>query len=183
VTRCHCWAGFNPPWSTEIDPTEAQFIAVKEVSPSLSFSAGELLWVRACMRAYGAHVKGSKKILMAEFVNALLGLMVRLVLFLAGLSLILLLAWMLQRRLRGTTLWGAQGAARYSNGQQRSEQPSMTFTGKFLHAFMNSERIKSHLPMELTRGKDRFQLTAWNLTTSAVSCCSRVGCVACCCLA
>ncbi|NCN95906.1 MAG: hypothetical protein GW928_00165 [Rhodoferax sp.] len=69
---------------------------------------------------------------MAEFVNALLGLMVRLVLFLAGLSLILLLAWMLQRRLRGTTLWGAQGAARYSNGQQRSEQPSMTFTGKYL---------------------------------------------------
>jgi len=35
-------------------------------------------------------------------------------------------------------------------------QPSMTFTGEFLHAFMNSERIKSHLPVELTRGKDRF---------------------------
>jgi len=35
-------------------------------------------------------------------------------------------------------------------------QPSLTFTGEFLHAFMNSERVKSHKPVELTRGKDRF---------------------------
>lgn len=35
-------------------------------------------------------------------------------------------------------------------------QPSMTFTGEFLHAFMNTERVKSHKPVELTRGKDRF---------------------------
>lgn len=34
--------------------------------------------------------------------------------------------------------------------------PSLTFTGEFLHAFMNTERVKSHLPVELTRGKDRF---------------------------
>jgi len=39
------------------------------------------------------------------------------------------------------------------NGQL---QPSLTFKGEFLHAFMNTERVKSHLPVELTRGKDRF---------------------------
>lgn len=39
------------------------------------------------------------------------------------------------------------------NGQL---QPVMTFAGEFLHAFMNTERVKSHKPVELTRGKDRF---------------------------
>jgi len=35
-------------------------------------------------------------------------------------------------------------------------QPAMTFTGEFLHAFMDTERVKSHKPVELTRGKDTF---------------------------
>lgn len=35
-------------------------------------------------------------------------------------------------------------------------QPRMEFRGEFLHAFMESERVKSHLPVELTRGNDRF---------------------------
>jgi lipopolysaccharide export system protein LptC len=35
-------------------------------------------------------------------------------------------------------------------------QPRMEFRGEFLHAFMDTEQIKSHLPVELTRGKDRF---------------------------
>ena len=35
-------------------------------------------------------------------------------------------------------------------------QPSMIFAGEFLHAFMNTERVKSHKPVELTHGKDRF---------------------------
>jgi lipopolysaccharide export system protein LptC len=39
------------------------------------------------------------------------------------------------------------------NGQL---QPSLTLTGEFLHAFMNTERVKSNKPVELTRGKDRF---------------------------
>lgn len=34
--------------------------------------------------------------------------------------------------------------------------PSLTFGGEFLHVFMNTERVKSHKPVELTRGKDRF---------------------------
>ena len=35
-------------------------------------------------------------------------------------------------------------------------QPNLTFTGEYLHAFMNTERVKSHKPVELIRGKDRF---------------------------
>jgi lipopolysaccharide export system protein LptC len=35
-------------------------------------------------------------------------------------------------------------------------QPALTFTGEFLHAFMNSERVKSHKPVELSRGPDHF---------------------------
>lgn len=36
------------------------------------------------------------------------------------------------------------------------EQPTMTFSGEFLHAFMKTEQVKSHKPVELTRGKDTF---------------------------
>ena len=35
-------------------------------------------------------------------------------------------------------------------------QPRMEFRGEFLHAFMNTERVKSHKPVELTRGNDKF---------------------------
>lgn len=35
-------------------------------------------------------------------------------------------------------------------------QPRMEFRGEFLHAFMNTERVKSHKPVALTRGKDQF---------------------------
>jgi lipopolysaccharide export system protein LptC len=34
--------------------------------------------------------------------------------------------------------------------------PSMQFSGEFLHAFMSSERLLSHKPVELERGNDRF---------------------------
>lgn len=34
--------------------------------------------------------------------------------------------------------------------------PRMEFRGEFLHAFMETEQIKSHLPVELIRGVDRF---------------------------
>ena len=35
-------------------------------------------------------------------------------------------------------------------------QPRMEFRGEFLHAFMNTERVKSHKPVELIRGRDQF---------------------------
>ena len=41
-------------------------------------------------------------------------------------------------------------------GKNGQLQPSLTFNGEFLHAFMNTERVKSHKPVELTRGRDRF---------------------------
>lgn len=36
------------------------------------------------------------------------------------------------------------------------EMPRMEFKGEFLHAFVNDERVKSHLPVVLTRGGDQF---------------------------
>jgi lipopolysaccharide export system protein LptC len=32
----------------------------------------------------------------------------------------------------------------------------LEFKGEFLHAYMETERVKSHLPVELIRGRDRF---------------------------
>jgi lipopolysaccharide export system protein LptC len=34
--------------------------------------------------------------------------------------------------------------------------PRMEYRGEFLHAFMNTERVESHKPVELLRGNDRF---------------------------
>jgi len=34
--------------------------------------------------------------------------------------------------------------------------PRLEFQGEFLHAFVNEERVKSHLPVVLIRGADRF---------------------------
>jgi lipopolysaccharide export system protein LptC len=39
---------------------------------------------------------------------------------------------------------------------QGHARPRMEFRGEFLHAFLDTERVKSHLPVELTRGSDRF---------------------------
>ena len=38
--------------------------------------------------------------------------------------------------------------------------PRMEYRGEFLHAFMDSEQVKSHKPVELLRGKDRFTADA-----------------------
>lgn len=43
---------------------------------------------------------------------------------------------------------GADGGAKAS--------PRMQYRSEFLHAFMNIERLKSHKPVELQRGNDRF---------------------------
>ena len=34
--------------------------------------------------------------------------------------------------------------------------PRLEFRGEFLHAFVNEERVKSHLPVTLIRGADQF---------------------------
>ncbi len=35
-------------------------------------------------------------------------------------------------------------------------EPRMEYRGEFLHAFLQTEQLKSHLPVELRRGPDRF---------------------------
>lgn len=35
-------------------------------------------------------------------------------------------------------------------------QPALRFSGEYLHAFLNTERIISHRPVLLTRGRDQF---------------------------
>lgn len=41
-------------------------------------------------------------------------------------------------------------------GNSPKSAPRMEYRGEFLHAFMNTEKIKSHKPVELLRGQDRF---------------------------
>jgi lipopolysaccharide export system protein LptC len=36
------------------------------------------------------------------------------------------------------------------------DSPRMQYRSEFLHAFINTERIKSHMPVELQRGQDHF---------------------------
>lgn len=43
-----------------------------------------------------------------------------------------------------------------SAGGQGTSTPRMEFRGEFLHAFRNTEQIKSHKPVTITRGKDQF---------------------------
>lgn len=41
-------------------------------------------------------------------------------------------------------------------GAADKSSASMRYSGDFLHAFMNTERLKSHKPVELQRGNDHF---------------------------
>ncbi len=41
-------------------------------------------------------------------------------------------------------------------GKAGQTTPRLEFRGEFLHAFMNTEQVKSDKPVQLTRGKDRF---------------------------
>jgi lipopolysaccharide export system protein LptC len=43
---------------------------------------------------------------------------------------------------------------------ERADDTRMEYRGEFLHAFMDSERLSSHKPVELLRGKDRFTAEA-----------------------
>ena len=42
------------------------------------------------------------------------------------------------------------------DGKAGNNTPRLEFRGEFLHAFMNTEQVKSDRPVQLTRGKDRF---------------------------
>lgn len=51
---------------------------------------------------------------------------------------------------------GAQVVRAPTVNAQGIEQPGLTFSGEFLHAFMKTERVTSNRPVTLTRGNDRF---------------------------
>src|SRR6185369_15583018 len=54
-------------------------------------------------------------------------------------------------------LFGDAVVTREANSDaQGHAHPRMEFRGEFLHVFADTERVKSHLPVELTRGSDRF---------------------------
>lgn len=43
-----------------------------------------------------------------------------------------------------------------AKGADGRSAPRLEFRGEFLHAFLNTERVKSHKPVTLSRGGDRF---------------------------
>lgn len=46
--------------------------------------------------------------------------------------------------------------ARRTAGPEARAEPRLEFRGDFLHVFLNEERVKSHKPVVLIRGADRF---------------------------
>ncbi len=53
-------------------------------------------------------------------------------------------------------LFGDAVVTREATNAKGHERPRLEFKGEFLHVFANTERVKSHKPVELTRGNDRF---------------------------
>ncbi len=51
---------------------------------------------------------------------------------------------------------GAQVLREAQADQNGVPQPRLEFRGEFLHAFLDTRRVTSHLPVQLTRGNDRF---------------------------
>lgn len=47
-----------------------------------------------------------------------------------------------------------------TKGKGKEASPRAQYRSEFLHAFLDSEKIKSHMPVELTRGNDRFTADA-----------------------
>jgi len=44
----------------------------------------------------------------------------------------------------------------YAAGNGQTESPRATYRSEFLHAFMRTERLQSHKPVEVRRGSDQF---------------------------
>jgi lipopolysaccharide export system protein LptC len=53
-------------------------------------------------------------------------------------------------------LGGAQ-IVREASATDPAADPAIDFRGEFLHAFIDTERVKSHLPVTVTRGETRVQ--------------------------
>ena len=53
-------------------------------------------------------------------------------------------------------LFGDAVVTRDATNARGHARPRLEFRGEFLHAFLNTERVKSHKPVQLIRGSDRF---------------------------
>lgn len=53
-------------------------------------------------------------------------------------------------------LIGNAVVVREADARNPTTTPKMEYRGEFLHAFMDTEKVKSHKPVELLRGEDRF---------------------------
>ena len=54
-------------------------------------------------------------------------------------------------------LFGNATVVREAQKRGKGESvPRMEYRSEFLHAFLDTEQVKSHMPVELTRGNDRF---------------------------
>ena len=53
-------------------------------------------------------------------------------------------------------LFGDAVVTREATDAPGHARPRLQFRGDFLHAFLDTERVKSHKPVELIRGNDRF---------------------------
>ena len=58
------------------------------------------------------------------------------------------------------------GNARVDRAAQGNE-PALQFRGEFLHVFVRGERLGSHKPVEVTRGRDRFVADAMEVDNTA----------------
>jgi lipopolysaccharide export system protein LptC len=59
-------------------------------------------------------------------------------------------------QLIGNAVVMREGTAKPGAKPSSQAPPSLEFRGEFLHAFSNADRLKSHKPVVLTRGQDRF---------------------------
>jgi lipopolysaccharide export system protein LptC len=57
-------------------------------------------------------------------------------------------------------LIGNARVVRDADPSNAKASPRMEYRGEFLHAFMDTEQVKSHKPVELLRGQDRFTADA-----------------------
>jgi lipopolysaccharide export system protein LptC len=53
-------------------------------------------------------------------------------------------------------LVGNAVVVREASKDSKSTQPRLEFRGEFLHAFLNTEKVKSHKPVTIIRGNDQF---------------------------
>ena len=86
-----------------------------------------------------------------------------------------------RRRHRGAADRRCGRDARGRDAARRPARPRLEFRGEFLHAFLDTERVKSHKPVTLTRGDDRFTADSLDFDNLDRVLDLQAGCAACWC--